>query len=359
MSSSRYTNKKNDDSDNQDSFAQTLVSWQRRHGRHDLPWQGTRDPYRVWLSEIMLQQTQVSTVRAYFERFVQRFPDVLSLAAAPLDDVLGLWSGLGYYSRARNMHRCAQHIVQFHDGHFPETTAQLQALPGIGASTAAAVASICFGERVAILDGNVRRVLTRYLGFGEDLASAANVRALWQHATVLLPQSDLQRTMPAYTQAVMDLGATVCTAKKPVCASCPLQPSCRAAALELPENFPVKSRKLKRSAESLWLLWAYRQNGAVWLSRRPTPGVWAGLYCFDLFANRTELAARLPESLNAQLVDLPAFKHVLTHKDLYLHPVQIVLPHEVVPAGSGGQWFEATQWPVLGLPAPIRTLLSA
>jgi len=339
-------------------FAHALIRWQQQHGRHDLPWQGTRDAYRVWLSEIMLQQTQVATVRAYFERFLLRFPDVRALAAAPLDDVLGLWSGLGYYSRARNLHRCAQQVVNAYDGQFPSTAAQLQTLPGIGASTAAAVASICFGERVAILDGNVRRVLTRYLGFDGDLALAANERALWQQATALLPTGDLQRAMPRYTQAVMDLGAPVCTAKKPLCSLCPLQSRCRAVALACPENFPVKSRKLKRSAESIWLLWARTQDGAVWLSQRPTPGVWAGLYCFDLYASRQELAATLPETLAGQAQDLPAFKHVLTHKDLYLHPVQVVVPRHLVLT-STGQWFDAAQWPTQGLPAPIRKLLAA
>jgi len=340
----------------QDEFAHTLIRWQRRHGRHDLPWQGTRDAYRVWLSEIMLQQTPVATVRAYFERFLLRFPDVCTLAAAPLDDVLSLWSGLGYYSRARNLHRCAQQVVNALGGEFPQTAAQLQTLPGIGASTAAAVASICFGERVAILDGNVKRVLTRFLGFDADLALAANERTLWQCATALLPMTDLSQTMPRYTQAVMDLGATVCTAKKPLCSRCPLQPSCRAAALACPENYPLKSRKLKRSAESIWLMWACTQDGAVWLSQRPTPGVWAGLYCFDLFASRQDLAAALPDSLARQAQDLPVFKHVLTHKDLYLHPVQVVVPKRLVLTNAG-QWFDALQWPALGLPAPVRKLL--
>jgi len=339
------------------AFAQTLIRWQQQHGRHDLPWQGTRDAYRVWLSEIMLQQTQVATVRAYFARFLLRFSDVRALAAAPLDDVLGLWSGLGYYSRARNLHRCAQQVVNAYDGQFPPTAAQLQTLPGIGASTAAAVASICFGARVAILDGNVKRVLTRYLGFDGDLALVANERALWRQATALLPTDDLQRAMPRYTQAVMDLGATVCTAKKPLCSLCPLRSSCRAAALACPENFPVKSRKLKRSAESIWLLWACTQDGAVWLSQRPTPGVWAGLYCFDLFASRQDLAAALPETLAEQAQDLPTFKHVLTHKDLYLHPVQVVVPGRLVLT-STGQWFDAPHWSALGLPAPIRKLLA-
>ncbi len=171
----------------QGAFARRVVAWQATHGRNDLPWQNTKDPYRVWLSEIMLQQTQVVTVRDYFARFLLRFPDVASLAQASLDDVLGLWSGLGYYSRARNLHRCAQQVMALHGGAFPDTAEVLETLPGIGRSTAAAIASLCFGERVAILDANVKRVVTRVLGFDADLAQGASVRALWDAATTLLP----------------------------------------------------------------------------------------------------------------------------------------------------------------------------
>ncbi|HSV44995.1 MAG TPA: A/G-specific adenine glycosylase, partial [Ramlibacter sp.] len=189
-------------------FSARLVRWQQAHGRHGLPWQGTRDPYRVWLSEIMLQQTQVSAVLGYYDRFLERFPGVASLAAAPLDAVLGLWSGLGYYSRARNLHRCAQLVVSQHGGSFPAEAVQLQALPGIGRSTAAAIAAFCFGERVSILDGNVRRVLTRLLAFESDLAQAASERVLLAQAQALVPRQAAR--MPAYTQGLMDLGATVC-----------------------------------------------------------------------------------------------------------------------------------------------------
>ena len=340
-----------------DGFAQTLVRWQRTHGRHDLPWQATQEPYHVWLSEIMLQQTQVITVRDYFARFVTRFPDVAALAQAPLDDVLSLWSGLGYYSRARNLHLCAQQVMALHAGVFPNTAAQLQTLPGIGPSTAAAVASICFGERVAILDGNVKRVLTRFLGFEADLALSANERLLWQEASRLLPDHDLANTMPRYTQAIMDLGATVCTARKPSCSACPLHGQCRAEALARPEAFQVKTRKLKRTAQTLWLLWAESDDGVVWLSQRPTPGVWAGLYCLALFDDRDALQASVPLALHDQLQDQAVFKHVLTHKDLYLHPVRVVLPRSSPPQVAGA-WVAAGRWPDLGLPAPIRKLLT-
>jgi A/G-specific adenine glycosylase len=338
-------------------LASAIVQWQMRHGRHDLPWQNTLDPYRVWLSEIMLQQTQVATVRDYFSKFLARFPDVGVLAQAHLDDVLGLWAGLGYYSRARNLHGCAQQVMRLHAGEFPRQAAVLQTLPGIGRSTAAAIASLCFGERVAILDGNVKRVLTRYFGFDADLAQAANERLLLEMATDVLPPPHLETMMPRYTQGIMDLGATLCTAKKPCCEVCPLKEPCRARALGNPDRFPVKTRKLKRSAQSIWLLWAQTEDGALWLSQRPTPGIWAGLYCFALFDERAALQATLPASQHANLIDMPAFKHVLTHKDLYLHPVRIGMPRSCIP-NTEGAWVAAGQWSMLGLPAPIKKLLT-
>lgn len=337
-------------------FATKVVTWQKLHGRNDLPWQNTRDPYRVWLSEIMLQQTQVSTVLDYFPRFLSRFPDVGSLARAPLDDVLGLWSGLGYYSRARNLHRCALDVMGLHGGAFPQTAMALQTLPGIGRSTAAAIASLCFGERVAILDGNVKRVLSRVLGYDRDLALAANERLLWDLAGQLLPTLNLQHAMPRYTQGVMDLGATVCTSKKPSCIICPLTGACVARRQGHPDHYPVKSRKVKRSSQSIWLLWAQTADSSVFLMKRPVPGVWGGLYCFPLFDDRETLEKNVPTVLRSALDDVPAINHVLTHKDLFLHPVRVTLEsHEL--AGSPGLWVAADHWPGLGLPAPIRKLL--
>lgn len=338
-------------------FASRIVSWQRRHGRHHLPWQNTRDPYRVWLSEIMLQQTQVATVLEYYARFLARFPDVVALASAQQDDVLGLWSGLGYYSRARNLHRCAQQVVALHGGEFPRTAALLQTLPGIGRSTAAAIASLCGGERVAILDGNVKRVLTRVLGYAEDLAASAAERALWQLAEQCLPGPALEDAMPTYTQGMMDLGATLCTRSRPQCSACPVQDICVAFAQGEPQRYPVKTRRLKRSAQSIWMLWAQTPDGRVWLSRRPTPGVWAGLYCLPLFESAEALAQAVPANMQDRCVASPAFVHVLTHKDLHLHPVRINLPPQSI-AGLEGSWMAADQWPQLGLPAPVRRLLT-
>ena len=342
-------------------FAPALIAWQKTHGRHDLPWQNTRDPYKVWLSEIMLQQTQVVTVKDYFARFLAAHPTVASLAKASLDDVLALWSGLGYYSRARNMHRCAQDVVALHGGTFPKTAEVLQTLPGIGPSTAAAVASLCFSERVAILDGNVKRVLTRLLGFDADLAKSANEKALWALATQVLPKedtkNDLWTAMPHYTQGVMDLGATLCTTRSPNCLLCPVEKLCAAKKGGNPEAFPVKTKTMKRTSKSLWLLWATQPDGSVYLEQRPTPGVWAGLYCLPVFESYEALATALPAAAIADLVDGEVFKHVLTHKDLHIHPVNLIIKtkSEIKVAG---QWFAANDWSKLGLPAPIRKLLS-
>lgn len=340
------------------AFAAQVVQWQRVHGRHDLPWQNTRDPYRVWLSEIMLQQTQVVTVQGYFARFVARFPTVETLAAASLDEVLGLWSGLGYYSRARNLHRCAQQIVALHGGVFPTDAQTLMTLPGIGRSTAAAVASLCFGERVAILDANVKRVVTRVLGFDADLAFAANERALWDAATRLLPlPRGAMQSMPRYTQGMMDLGATVCLPKKPDCQACPVRSFCTATRAGDPQRYPVRTRKLKRSSQSIWLLWVQTEQGAVWLDKRPTPGVWAGLHCLPLFDSEEALRAAVPAPWRSHLQADTVFTHVLTHKDLHLHPWQLTLPDEEL-GWDAGRWVGAQEWPGLGLPAPVRKLLS-
>jgi A/G-specific adenine glycosylase len=332
------------------------VRWQKASGRNDLPWQQTREPYRVWLSEIMLQQTQVGTVVPYYELFLKRFPNVQALALAGLDDVLSMWSGLGYYSRARNLHRCAQQVMQQYGGEFPRSAQVLQELPGIGRSTAAAIAAFCYGERVAILDGNVRRVLARVLGFAQDLAVAAHERALWEQAQELLPRRDLAHSMPSYTQGLMDLGATLCSRTQPQCTQCPVRELCAAHGSGEQHKYPVRTRKLKRTSESIWLLWAHDDAGAAWLARRPPRGVWATLHCLPTFESEDSLRSALSQRHRSKGTILPVVRHVLTHKDLFLHPVRLALP-ERASLAIEGSWFGAEHWPTLGLPAPIRTLL--
>lgn len=342
-----------------DDFATPLIAWQREHGRHSLPWQRTTDPYRVWLSEIMLQQTQVGTVLTYYQRFLDRFPDVQALAAASQDDVLALWSGLGYYSRARNLHACAKAVVAEHGGVFPRRSVVLQTLPGIGRSTAAAIAAFCFSERVAILDGNVKRVLTRFLAFDDDLAVARHERELWARATELLPHTDIE----AYTQGLMDLGASVCLARAPQCLLCPVHAHCAARQAGTPERFPVKTRKLKRSLRNnawLWLAWGDR----LWLCQRPDSGVWAGLWSLPEFDSPQALEQAVAGWPGSGTV-LPSFTHVLTHLDWTLHPLRWVLPArtskqrvaEITTVLPPGRWFTMEEALAAGLPAALRKLL--
>jgi A/G-specific adenine glycosylase len=342
-------------------LAATLIAWQRQHGRHSLPWVGSRDPYRVWLSEIMLQQTQVSVVLGYYQRFLDRFPDVAALAAASQDEVLALWSGLGYYSRARNLHRCAQAVVADHGGRFPASSAALATLPGIGRSTAAAIAAFCFGERCAILDGNVKRVLGRALGFGGDLAEARQEKALWQLAEALLPETGIE----AYTQGLMDLGASLCSVRKPACDACPLAGLCVARAEGRPEAYPVKTRKLKRSARAHLLLWL-DHGDRVWLVQRPQTGVWAGLWSLPEVDNETALWA-MTAAWPGDGRLLPPVVHVLTHLDWTLQPCHWPLPDDVPPgqlqvieaALPAGRWVPRAEALAMGLPAPIRRWLES
>jgi A/G-specific adenine glycosylase len=338
------------------SLASRVIAWQRTHGRHDLPWQNTRDAYRLWLSEVMLQQTQVATVLDYYPRFLARFPDVRALAAVPLDDVLALWSGLGYYSRARHLHRCAEVVVAEHGGRFPTDAATLATLPGIGRSTAAAIAVFAGGERTAILDGNVKRVLTRALGFGADLAVTANERVLWQKAEALLPKTGIE----AYTQGLMDLGATLCRTRAPRCDDCPLGGDCVARAEGRPEAYPVKTRRLKRGARSNALLWLVHGE-RVWLAQRTPRGVWAGLWTLPLFDDAVAIAA-LTADWPGRAEALPVFTHALTHFDWRLEPHRHVLPvraalRRIEAALGEGRWCTRTEALALGLPAPIRKLL--
>jgi len=309
----------------------------------------------------MLQQTQVSTVLGYYERFTTRFADVAALAAAPQGDVLALWSGLGYYGRARNLHRCAQVVVNEHGGRFPSTSAGLATLPGIGRSTAAAIAAFCFGERVAILDGNVKRVLARLLAFEGDLAEVRQERMLWDHATELLPDSDIA----SYTQGLMDLGATICLPRAPLCLLCPVRDLCAAASTATQDRYPVKTRKLKRSVRhSVWL--EARWRGRVWLVQRVSSGIWAGLWSLPEFESIDTLSAATA-AWPGTAEPLPAFKHVLTHLDWHLQPVRWSFPARTsarriegcLAQWPEGRWFTLEEALALGLPAPLRKRLEA
>jgi len=309
------------------SFAEKLIAWQRRHGRHGLPWQGTRDPYRIWLSEVMLQQTQVGTVIPYYQRFLSRFPDVASLACASEDEVLRLWSGLGYYARGRNLHSASQKVAFEHKGKFPDTAEKLAELPGVGRSTAAAIAVFAFGERAAILDGNAKRVLARCFGVEKDL---------WPLAERLLPKRGIVR----YTQALMDLGATLCSRSKPDCAACPLARQCVATKQGRVHELPApRARKTLPLRRTNW--YVYRHAGAVLLERRPSSGIWGGLWCFP---EKAVVAARPTKKL-------APIDHGFTHFRLRIQPWLCA------GARPAGLWLDLEDARRAAVPAPVRKLL--
>lgn len=340
-------------------FAQRIVDWQRRFGRHDLPWQASRDPYRIWLSEVMLQQTQVRTVIPYYLRFLEHFPDVVALAGAPVERVMELWSGLGYYSRARNLHRCAQRVVSHHGGQFPDSAAALAELPGIGQSTAAAIAAFSFGERAAILDGNVKRVLCRHFGIEGWPGERSVEQSLWTIARRELPPAG---GIAPYTQGLMDLGAQLCVRGRPRCGECPVASSCVARAANrqtaLPAQRPARASPLREMA---WLVMV--TEGLVLLERRPPVGIWGGLLSFpeaspnDPQQLADDIRARFGFDVR-RATALSPVRHAFTHFRLIAHPVLIEIgPHATLAAETSAQWFDRSRAGELALPRPVRSLL--
>jgi A/G-specific adenine glycosylase len=316
------------------SFARKLAAWQRRHGRRGLPWQGTRDPYRIWLSEVMLQQTQVSAVVPYYERFLERFPDLAALAAASEEEVLRLWSGLGYYARGRNLHQAAKRIAFDLKGVFPRTASEIESLPGVGRSTAAAIAAFAFGERAAILDGNVRRVLSRCYGVEDE-------EKLWQTAEKLTPAKGIE----IYTQALMDLGATVCTRANPACARCPVAAGCVARREDRIDELPAPRKRMRRpTRRATWYVLVH--DGEVLLERRPGAGIWGGLWAFP---------ERKPGETRKQK-RLPVLEHGFTHFKLKAQPILCKMPSRAETPGR--IWLPLKDAVAAAVPAPVRTLLS-
>jgi len=338
-------------------FAASLVDWHARHGRHDLPWQRRRTAYQVWISEIMLQQTQVATVIPYYERFMQRFPDVATLAAAPLDDLLHLWSGLGYYARARNLRRAATCIVEQHGGRFPRSFEAVVELPGIGRSTAGAILALSRGERFPILDGNVRRVLSRHFGVEGSASDRAVIERLWALSDECTPVDQVD----VYTQAVMDLGATVCVRRNPSCTTCPVSATCVARLAgrqhELPSPRPARTRRQRQ----VFMLAAVREDGGVLLERRPENGVWGGLWCLPEFTSAAQAAYyghRMLQGAPVRPVPLETVAHAFTHFNLVITPLLARCSgSRGAPDPAQTRWYRACEPERLGLPAPIRLLL--
>lgn len=337
-------------------FAERLLRWHAVHGRHDLPWQQPRTPYRVWLSEVMLQQTQVATVIPYFQRFVAALPALPALAAAPLDQVLALWSGLGYYSRARNLHAAARACMERHGGELPRDVEALAALPGIGRSTAGAIAAQAHGIAAPILDGNVRRVLCRSHGVEGFPGSAAVEKRLWRLAAALLPDADLAD----YTQAQMDLGATLCTRARPDCTRCPLAADCRALAgdrvAELPQPRP---RKALPERDAHWLLLVDPGGPHAMVERRPERGLWGGLWALPEFPDRAAMDAALAllGLRSGRAIALPPVRHLFTHFALTAQPWRLEARPAAVAEDPRRRWLDRPGLADTGLPQPVRRLL--
>ena len=337
-------------------FSQALLDWYDQHGRQDLPWQHPRTPYQVWVSEIMLQQTQVSTVIPYFERFMARFPDVKTLALAEQDEVLHLWTGLGYYARARNLHKCAQQLLENYQGEFPDTVEEVATLPGIGPSTAGAILAQSRGVRAPILDGNVKRVLARLHAVPGWPGKKPVESRLWELSEHYTPHARLAD----YTQAIMDLGATLCRRGNPDCASCPVNRGCEAHANGNPQDYPGKKPKKALPVRTTVMLILRDRNGRVWLEQRPQQGIWGGLWCFP----QTDDESQMDDALKVRAFDaradsqpLDPFRHTFSHYHLDIVPLEVA----VDPAGtrdSDGRWVDPQSPGTLGLAAPVKKLLA-
>ncbi|WP_295760188.1 A/G-specific adenine glycosylase [Undibacterium sp.] len=350
-------------------FSAALIAWQKQHGRHALPWQQSDDAYRVWLSEIMLQQTQVTAVIPYYQRFLQSFPSVFALAEASSEQVMEHWSGLGYYTRARNLHQCAKLVVAQYQGQFPADPVLLQQLPGIGRSTAAAISAFSYGTIAAILDGNVKRVLARVFAVDGYPGSKPIEDALWLRAQALLPQQNIQ----AYTQGLMDLGATLCTRNSPSCERCPMQTRCLAYAQGRTAELPVrKPKKLQKHKQALMLVLIH--EGQVLLEQRPDSGIWGGLLSLPEIGGMRDFQATevlaMSEQLPAarqlfgqfgeltEMLALPDFSHVFTHFKLHVTPLRASISKRHAMVAQGPYvWTDMAKISSAALPAPIKTLL--
>ncbi len=354
----RDTIRPNKQAPSMSQFSSRIVQWQRKQGRHDLPWQGTRDPYRIWLSEIMLQQTQVGTVIPYYARFLEKFPTIADLARAPEDAVMQLWAGLGYYARARNLHKAAQQIVSLHGGQFPRSFDEVHALPGIGRSTAAAILAFAFGMRGAILDGNVKRVFARHFGIDGDVKSKPVEDSLWKLAEEMLPRSDIE----AYTQGLMDLGASLCGRSDPACLLCPVMKSCVAHATGRIDELPGRGAKREtphRQTQMLLLL----ASGEVLLEKRPPSGIWGSLWSLPEVAVDIDGLKFAKSNLgvaSGKIKKRAPLQHGFTHYTLTIHPLEIQVSKRTPLAMEPRfMWLNLEDALAAALPAPVKKILAS
>lgn len=341
-------------------FSVRLLEWFDQHGRKDLPWQQAPSPYHVWLSEIMLQQTQVSTVIPYYQKFTERFSNITTLANAPVDDVLALWTGLGYYARARNLHKAAKIMVDLHQGQMPTTLDELIALPGIGRSTAGAIMALAHHQRFPILDGNVKRVLTRYAAIEGWPGNKHIENTLWMIAEQHLPTDRVAN----YIQAQMDLGATLCTRSKPNCTICPLHSDCQAFLNGNPTAYPTsKPKKINPTRQSHWIV-AQAVTGELLLEQRPLSGIWGGLWSFPEIENVDDLTYTCNQKLDitvSNVKSLMYIKHVFSHfkLEIYPHVIKCEKKNSHVAENKKLAWYKISDALQLGLPAPVKSLIES
>jgi A/G-specific adenine glycosylase len=341
------------------NFAQQMIRWHKKHGRHDLPWKKDMTPYRIWISEIMLQQTQVSTVIPYFERFIDTFPLLKDLAKASLDEVITLWTGLGYYSRAKHLHQTAQIVFEKHKGQFPSTLEELITLPGIGRSTAGAILAFAFNLRAAILDGNVKRIFIRLHALEMTTQGHATQKELWQIAEQYLPKKNIRE----YTQSLMDLGATLCLRKNPHCGTCPLVKYCIAYQNKDTHRLPLPIQRKKLPTKKIYFLMLKNKHGQLLLEKRPPVGIWSNLWSFPEIENLNELKTRLNEFglKGATEKTLKTFKHTFSHYHLNITPIIIntTFTQKSVAETKQSVWISKKQCHGYGLPKPTLALLQA
>ncbi len=340
------------------NFAPRVLAWFDEHGRKSLPWQENKTPYRVWISEIMLQQTQVTTVIPYYHKFMTSFPSVEALAQAEQDEVLAHWSGLGYYARARNMHKAAKMLVDEFDSEFPQSVEGVCELPGIGRSTAAAILSISRGVQAAILDGNVKRVLSRFHAVPTWPGEKKTENAMWELAESYMPNE----RCGDYTQAMMDLGATLCTRSKPQCLLCPLESDCEGRQTPDPTQFPIrKPKKAAKPEKSIQLLVLMNQQEQLLLEKRPQTGIWGGLWSLPELASDESIVLHIEQRFSTQVsavIPLSSFRHTFSHYHLDISPSQIQMAAaNWIMEGDKYQWFSQQEALALGLPAPVRSIL--
>jgi len=341
-------------------LTKALLDWFREHGRHDLPWQENPTPYRVWVSEIMLQQTQVSTVIGYYQRFINKFSSVSLLAEAGPDEVLGLWSGLGYYARARHLHRCAQIVCEKYQGNFPENIEELAKLPGIGRSTAGAILSFSMQVRAPILDGNVKRVLTRYHAIEGIPSESATNKQLWELSAQHTPQENYAE----YNQAIMDLGATLCTRHKPACTRCPAAAHCQAYATSRTHQFPYSKVSKPRPQKSTQMLLIKNPEGNILLEKRPPAGIWGGLWSFPECEPEEDLTSWCHRHLNADILNstsLPPFNHAFSHYELTINPTILTVQTRlsaIIMEPDSKFWYKMTDPLPGGVATPVAKLLT-